>query len=200
MKWMTRNAFAYTIGLLLMVGAVGLIAGCGDMATGPNSGNDDPVVVHNTGKGQDADATNNGNVTLSGLIGDVVDGVVTVVEESVTKVVGRVGGTLATEVTSGDSKFILPFGALNGPVVIEMDVTQVKVGEQYFTQYEFGPHGLVFNKATKLNLELPYENGRVVSLRWFNPETEKWELQESRQVQNGKVEFKVYHFSKYGIS
>ncbi len=84
--------------------------------------------------------------------------------------------------------------------MIEMEVTQVKAGNQYFTQYEFGPHGLEFNKSTTLSLVLPYPDGKLVSLRWFNPERNQWELQETKPVRSGKVEFSVNHFSKYGIS
>jgi hypothetical protein len=183
-----------------MVGAVGVLTGCGDMATGPNSGTDDPVVVGNTGKGQDGNTVNNGDVTQTGLLGEVVGGLLNVVEESVTKVVGRVGGTLSTELTSGQTKFVVPFGALNGPVQIELEATQAKIGEQYITVYEFGPHGLEFNKATKLSLLLPYAEGTIVTFRWFNPETNQWEVQARKPVRNGKVEFSVNHFSKYGIS
>lgn len=196
LKKIKKHTLAYTIGLLLMVGAVGLLTGCGEQPTGPSVGVDDPVVIHNTGKGQDLRATNDGGVVQSGLIG----GLVTVVEKTVSGVVGVAGGTLSTTLTSGQTKLIIPSGALDEAVRIDMYVKQTKPGERYYTEYEFGPHGLVFNTPSTLGLSLPYADGTVVSLRWFNPQTNEWEWQASKSVRNGKVEFSVYHFSKYGIS
>ncbi len=196
MKWMKTRTLAYTMGLLLMVGAVGLMTGCGDMATGPNSGTDDPVVVHNTGKGQDVNATNNGGATQSGLIRSLLN----VVEEGSNEVVGVVGGVVDVMLPTGETKLIVPSGAVDEAVNIEMSVRQVEVNGRYITEYEFGPHGLEFNKATTLSLSLPYADGTIVSLRWFNPDTNQWELQQRQRVWNGKVSFSIYHFSKYGIS
>ena len=83
---------------------------------------------------------------------------------------------------------------------IDMKVTQTEVRGRFYTEYEFGPHGLEFNKATTLRLPLPYANGTWVTLRWFNPDSDQWEVQERKQVRSGKVEFSIYHFSKYGIN
>jgi len=195
-NWMKTRTLAYTMGLMLMVGAMGVLTGCGDMATGPNTGTDDPVVVGNTGKGQDGNTVNNGNVTQTGLIRTLLN----VVEEGTNEVVGVLGGVVDVVLPTGQTKLIVPSGAVDGAVNIEMSVRQVEVGGRYNTEYEFGPHGLEFNKATTLRLPLPYANGTWVTLRWFNPDSGQWELQERKQVRNGSVEFSIYHFSKYGIS
>lgn len=199
MNWMKKNTLAYTVGLLLAVGAVGLLTGCGDMATGPNSGTDDLVVVHNIGKGNDG-TTINGGTTQAGLIGELLNGVVGLVNKSASRVVGILGGTVEVPLLAGPSKLVIPAGAVNSPQSITMNVVQAKVGNCYFTEYEFGPHGLVFNKPTQLTISLPYANGTMVTLRWLNPQTGQWEVQATRAVGAGKVQFQVYHFSKYGIS
>lgn len=196
MKWMKNRTLLYTIGLLLSVGAIGLLTGCGDMATGPSSGTDDPVVVGNTGKGQDSNSINNGGATQSGLVRQLFN----VVEETTIEVVNAVGGVVDVVVATGETKLVVPSGALDEAVAIDMKVTQVETRGRCYTEYEFGPHGLEFNKATTLSLALPYDDGTWVALRWFNPDTDQWELQERQQVSNGRVEFSIYHFSKYGIS
>jgi hypothetical protein len=197
MKRLLQNkTLAYTVGLLLTVGAVGLLYGCGEQPTGPTMGNDDPAVTHNLGKGQDTKAANNGNVSQAGLLRQLL----TVVEETTTEVVGELGGVVRVVVSSGETELTVPSEAVDGTVAIEMSVTQTESRGRFYTEYEFGPHGLEFNKATTLSLALPYANGTVVSLRWFNPDSDQWELQERSLVRNGKVEFSVYHFSKYGIS
>ena len=197
MKRLIRSkTLAYTLSLFLMVVVLGLMAGCGEQPTGPSMGNDDPVVVHNSGKGQDAKTTNNGNATEAGLLRQLL----TTVEETTTEVVGELGGVVAVVVASGETKLTVPSEAVEGAVAIEMSVTQTESRGRFYTEYEFGPHGLEFNKATTLSLALPYSNGTLVSLRWFNPDTNQWELQERERVSNGRVEFSVYHFSKYGIS
>lgn len=195
MKWLKNRPLAYTLGLLFMAGAAGLLTGCGDMATGPGS-TDDPVVVHNTGNGKDASGTSNGGVTQTGLIRTLLN----VVEETTTEVVSVAGGVVDVVVSTGETKLVVPSEALDEAVAIEMSVTQTESRGRYYTEYEFGPHGLEFNKATTLRLPLPYANGTWVALRWFNPDTNQWELQERKQVRNGRVEFSLYHFSKYGIS
>lgn len=195
-KEMKKHSLSWTLGLLLMVGAVGMLTGCGDMSTGPDSGADDPVVVTNTGKGEDGAVVNNGDVTQTGLIRFVLN----TVEETTTEVVGLFGGVVDVVVPSGQTKLIVPSGAVDDAVAIDMKVTQTEVRGRFNTEYEFGPHGLEFNKATTLRLPLPYANGTWVTLRWFNPDTNQWELQERRQVRSGTVEFSIHHFSKYGIN
>ena len=196
LKWFKKHSFVYTLGILLVLGAAVMMTGCGDMAVNPSNGGDDPAVVNNTGHGKDGAAINNGGASQTGLIRMLLN----VVEETTTEVVGVLGGTVDVVVGSGQTKLQVPSGAVEEAVAIEMSVTQTEVRGRYVTEYEFGPHGLEFNKATTLSLQLPYANGTWVALRWFNPDSGQWELQARNQVRNGKVEFSIYHFSKYGIS
>ena len=194
-QWKARSVF-FTVGILLLLGVAVMMTGCGDMAVNPSNNGDDPAIVHNTGKGQDGAAINNGGASQTGLIRMLLN----VVEETTTEVVGLLGGTVDVIVSTGETKLVVPSGAVDEAVAIEMSVTQTEVRGRYVTEYEFGPHGLEFNKATTLSLQLPYANGTCVALRWFNPDSGQWELQARNQVRNGKVEFSIYHFSKYGIS
>jgi len=194
MKSMLRKRILpYALGLLVVAGAVGLLTGCGDLPTAPlNTGDDGSGWVDNDGKY----SNDGGEVALSS------DGLKEVekVEKEVEKLVGILGGTLDAGLGSGPTKLVIPPGALGRTVEIEMEVRQGKANGRFYTLYDFDPDGLVFKQPSKLTLTLPYTDGTLVTLRWFNPESRRWEWQESQPVKNNKVVFSIRHFSKYGIS
>ncbi len=116
--------------------------------------------------------------------------------------VGAEGGEL--ELILGDEKTVLsiPAGALNMQVEISALVVSYDiVGQGELTFYNFGPDGLVFNKAANLTLETNLAEGTTISLYWWNPDNSLWEVEQSATVdENGVVEFLINHFSKYAIS
>lgn len=195
-----NRILAFALGLVVMVVAMGLFSGCGDQPLAPTGASDDPVVVNNTGKGTDGTAINGGSVDPAGVIRDVVRGLLIAVERSTSKIVGVLGGTLGVTLPSGEARFTIPPNALVRLVRIDMDVTQLKSQGRFFTCFDFGPDGLVFNQPSLLTLSLPYPEGTSVSLYWLNPATGQWEVQEVKTVRAGKVQFLIHHFSKYGIN
>ena len=177
------------LGILLVSSVVGLFTGCGDMPTAPGNGGDGSSWEQS-----------NGGVHQSGLAGDLLGGAVNVVLKTVEKVIGVLGGTLDLTLDSGPTRLAIPAGALDGPVAIKMSAEQKKTWRGYYTEFDFGPDGLVFNKPSSLSLTLPYPDGKMVACYWYNPSTGKWDWQESQPVKNNKVVFSILHFSKYGIS
>ena len=177
MKRLKKTFLLYGLGLLVAAGAVGLLTGCGDLPTAPLNTGDDGGKFSNAGR-------------LAAFP----------LEEEVEKLVGILGGTLDVALGSGPSNLTIPADALNGPVIITMSAEQTKTSGGYYTEFDFGPDGLVFNKPSSLSLTLPYPDGKMVACYWYNPSTGKWDWQESQPVKNNKVVFSIRHFSKYGIS
>jgi hypothetical protein len=72
-------------------------------------------------------------------------------------------------------------------------------------RFEFSPDGLLFHKEAKVELEvevLGAEDGEIVRLYWYNPDTGLWEIEQEEQVKSEKVKlkFNISHFSRYAIS
>ncbi len=191
---------ALLVGLVTVVLSLGLFAGCGDQPLAPVSPNDNPIVVTNTGHDKDGKPVVDRGVDQAGLLTDIASGTVVTVEKTTSKLVSVLGGTLETTLPSGATRFHVPVGGVDELVRIDMKVKQTKIDKKYCTMYEFGPKGLEFNRTSTLTLLLPYPEGTVVTLRWFNPGTGQWEVQDSKPVRFGRVQFGVWHFSKYGIS
>lgn len=184
----TRRLLALALGLVTVVASVGLFAGCGDQALAPVDVADDPIVNEYSGKDHSA------------VFNDMSSGVIIAVEASTSKLVGVLGSSLGLWLPSGGTRFSVPALALEEPTRIDMKVKQVKIDKHVCTLYDFGPDGLRFKRPSTLTLGLPYPDGTVVTLRWYNPETGNWEVQDSKPVRFGRVQFSINHFSKYGIS
>ncbi len=67
--------------------------------------------------------------------------------------------------------------------------------------YDFGPDGLEFARDCELRLKTGFHKGDKITLYWFNPDKNKWQVEQRVKVgKKGAVEFKIRHFSKYAIS
>lgn len=125
--------------------------------------------------------------------------------------VGWDGGTVVLNFTGAVSELVIPEGAVcvgaeddetsECAVQITAQAVLVKTVFGPVAFFDFGPDGLQFAKPAVLYLKTRLQSGEVLRLFWFNPETGKWERQYRAKVDDdGVVEFKIYHFSKYAIS
>jgi len=97
--------------------------------------------------------------------------------------------------------FIIPAGALDEITNIEVRSYGDYIGTRKVLVYEFGPEGLVFNSATHLNVDITKlkATARTASLYYFDPNINNWVYQGSAAGNAGRVDFNIYHFSKYAI-
>jgi hypothetical protein len=99
-------------------------------------------------------------------------------------------------------KFIVPAGALSTAKTISIKATKDKaISGADRLVFEFGPEGLVFNSAAHLNVDMAQLDSAATSasLYYFDPNVNSWVLQCTVAVDHGRVDFSVYHFSKYAI-
>jgi hypothetical protein len=88
------------------------------------------------------------------------------------------------------------------PELITVKSDREVVKSKQAITFEFGPDGLVFNKASKLEFQMAELNAlaRSAKLYYFDPKIGDWVLQAELAVKDGVVIFEIYHFSKYAIS
>jgi hypothetical protein len=171
------------VGLLVLLTAVLTIAGCSDNSVlGPDQ--NDPVTLSRVAPGitlPDADLT---------------------VAETAVAVSAQDGGVVSINTASYDHSFIVKPGSINSDKVISVTVKKEKVGKEDVVSFEFGPDGLVFSEASKLEFQMAELNAGARSgrLYYFDPKVKDWVLQAEQAVVNGVVTFDIYHFSKYAIS
>jgi hypothetical protein len=98
-------------------------------------------------------------------------------------------------------KYIVPAGALSAATNIDVKEYGDKIRESKVLVFEFGPDGLVFNSATHLNVDITKLNAtaRTANLYYFDPSVNDWVYQGTIAVDHGRVDFSIYHFSKYAI-
>jgi hypothetical protein len=169
--------------ILASLAAILTIAGCsGDSPLAPN-----------TDQGQEL-----GRVVLSELAAVASD--VAVVATS--DVAALTGGTIAISKKGYVHEFEVKAKALSRDVAIEVSVKEDIVNKKKAIVFEFGPDGLVFEKASQLKCDIGEISSKASSgkLYYFDPKARAWVFQGEAQVVGGKVQFDIYHFSKYAIS
>jgi hypothetical protein len=126
---------------------------------------------------------------------------ISIVETAMT-IDDRAGGVIPISVGNYNHSFTVKPGALNSDQTISVKVQHETVNGKNAVSFEFGPNGLVFNEASKLNFDMAEINARALSakLYYFDPLVQNWVLQAQGQVVRGHVIFDIYHFSKYAIS
>jgi len=177
-----------------------LLLGCSDSPlapSGPQNGLDAIGYVESQ-LGSDPfatlDSVGNDPAALGKLIG-------TIYFDNDTVTVDDKGGTIDLLLGNAVSTLDFPHGAVTAPVVVTAVGLQVPTPWGDVTLYDFGPDGLVFQKAATLSLNTNLQEGQTLSLYWFDSAVGQWVLQETATVEEeGKVEFHVWHFSKYGIT
>ena len=101
------------------------------------------------------------------------------------------------------TELIVPKGALKKDTEIwmaaKMEFAEDGSVRKYF---EFGPHGLVFNKPAQLKLSYKELGKSMVDLLWLNEETGQWQFSFEGQLdKDGKNVFiNVNHFSRYALA
>ncbi len=120
----------------------------------------------------------------------------------------RRGGQIDLNWGSSKNQLIVPPGAVNKRLFIEVRTSftreNLSTGQNFF-EFEFSPDGTKFNTPATLVIQARALNrllgdGGVIKLYWYNPDTSQWEVEQSAHVRNGRVEFQIAHFSKFGVS
>ncbi|MBD3232481.1 MAG: hypothetical protein GF315_02015 [candidate division Zixibacteria bacterium] len=107
-----------------------------------------------------------------------------------------------------NAKLDVPNDATDGVVNITAQASAYLTASGMVYVFEFGPDGTQFDKSTTLSLDVEAiedydENDKFdgAELRYWNSDKQEWELYEvdADDDGNGKFEFNIDHFSRYGI-
>ncbi|HWO56116.1 MAG TPA: hypothetical protein VNN55_00965 [bacterium] len=174
------------------VASVFLLSGCGDQPTSPVSGTGADALQY-------VDQMHGDSFFASDAGGSakLLNGVFRALDMLL---VGAEGGMLSVDLGGLTASLDVPAAALTGDALIVMNVAQLQTPWGEATIIDFAPDGLVFGTPARLSLETSRPDGDQLRLFWWNPSTERWELQETCTVSGGQVSFSIHHFSKYGIS
>ncbi len=122
---------------------------------------------------------------------------------------GTSGGVINQVVDCVHMQFRVPPQALDASAYISVRSSLMarSLDGQVYKKLEldFGPDGLVFSQPATLMFGttlLGSKEGDQLTLRWFNPETQTWEVVQKVLVTPGllMVTFNISHFSRYAIS
>jgi hypothetical protein len=125
---------------------------------------------------------------------------------SASKFIDSEGGVVLVKNKCMAFEFVVPADALRSK-------TKITIQANFFESIQdgdvvnglvtdFGPDGLVFLKPASLVLKgdlLQASEGEVLTLYWYNPESDLWEVEQEVNISNSQAEFSVYHFSRYAI-
>jgi len=195
-SWMRRLTLAATF-VTCLAAIILIFAGCGQNGLAPTANNDslgsittaDSQLEHliGGGGGDDGDQPEQ----LLGFFFDLLGNIVSI---------GSDGGLIELELGDLSSVLIVPPGALEYTVAIELRAVQVNTPWGVATVYDCSPDGLEFNIPATLTQECHDPDGTVKTLWWYNPNKSRWQVEGTAEVQNGSVSFEIHHFSKYGIN
>ncbi len=104
------------------------------------------------------------------------------------------------DVVHGDEKlgFSLPYGAVKKYIELTVHITERQSPFGKFWELDCGPDGTTFNYPLYVQPNQAALNRLAAVLFYFNPQTNKWEIEARSGLFNPQVP--IYHFSKYGIS
>lgn len=181
---------AIVLGLAVMVVAVGMMSGCGDQPLAPVDESISPERPTAAGGGSKIDKLSTKLIKAA--------------DKEVKKLIGPLGDTLAVCLNGRGRKtgLIVPPAAVLQFTQLEMRVVacRFRVSGMIY-EYDFGPDGQQFGVPCTLFLEHMGREGTLLTLWWFNPQSNEWEPQRTEALENGRVSFRaVNHFSKYGIT
>ncbi len=99
-------------------------------------------------------------------------------------------------------EFVIAPASIDDDTEISVKTTKEIINGRDAIVFEFGPDGLVFSEAAKLDFEMGDLDSaaRTATLLYFDPKANDWVVQATKDVSLGEVEFDIYHFSKYAIS
>ncbi len=112
------------------------------------------------------------------------------------------GGVMPIVRGEFEHRFSVPAQGLKEDVLITIDSYLTVCEGRDAIVFEFGPDGLVFDRAATLDFNMAELNPEAETARlfYFYPQYQAWVLQGMRPVRNGRVAFDIHHFSKYAIS
>jgi hypothetical protein len=197
LKRLQQNLWNVPVLLTLLVISVSLtFAGCSSNAIAPvtekNSEDqlgtfDGPFIDGGANRGPVTRFTE----TTVGTLGDEV--------LAVSQLIGPKGGVIVLSPKgSSPITFRIPAGALLEDKLITVRSFTERTPSGVLAVYDCGPDGTVF--LLPIEVVQPVTGKSAASMYYFNPQSLKWELQETSAVKSGAALFHIYHFSKYGIS
>jgi hypothetical protein len=112
------------------------------------------------------------------------------------------GGTIPINMGVFRHKFIVAPMGMNKNATIRIIATKARINNKPSSVFEFGPDGLVFNERSILDYDMAQINAaaKTANLYYYDPNVNEWILQETKDVENGRIKFSIYHFSKYAIN
>ncbi len=191
-RWFVGATF-----LAAFAASILLLSGCGDTPMSPTGGEQALGALQYFDSHHGDLLTNDTTAAAGKLLGGLIRNVLYALDYLL---VGDDGGLLSVELGTNTATFEIPVEALNRSTLIVMNAVQTPTPWGEVTVFDFGPDGLVFEKPATLSLETSRANGSELRLFWWNESTQRWDLQESCVVRDGRVSFSIHHFSKYGIS
>lgn len=112
------------------------------------------------------------------------------------------GGLIPIQSNGYNHAFVVEADGLDEDKVISVKAGKAKINGKDMVEFDFGPDGLVFKKASKLQFDIGELNPNAVSakLYYYDPQASAWVLQAESKVKKGVAEFNINHFSRYAIS
>lgn len=112
------------------------------------------------------------------------------------------GGVISISQDGYNHAFVVAEGGLDEDAFITANVESGYINGQKAVVFQFGPDGLVFKSASKLEFDMGAVNPKASSayLYYFDESVGKWVIQSAQRVDKGVAIFDIYHFSKYAIS
>lgn len=194
------KTLAFPTALIAVLASAFLLLGCSDMPSAPAVSQSDlkGIAYVESRLGSDPFATLDSVGHDASALGKLIG---TIYSDNDTVQANAEGGTIDLLLGNAVSSLEIPENALSTSVLVTVVALQVPTPYGDVTLYDFGPDGLSFSEPAVLTLETDLPKGTVLHLSWFDPATDRWEFQESAETDlNGKVEFHIRHFSKYGIT
>jgi hypothetical protein len=112
------------------------------------------------------------------------------------------GGELKIQLDNDEIFFVVPAGALNTEVEIEIVGFKFRTPYGDVWIYGCGPDGLEFSVPMWVDHPIDKQDGEAAALIYIDEEHQniQLELEQVAPAQDGKVLFNIHHFSKYAIS
>jgi hypothetical protein len=127
-------------------------------------------------------------------------------EASASRMIYPEGGVVLVKNNCMNFEFIIPEDALVRKVKITVQANYFECVEAGAVVKglvaDFGPDGLVFLKPASLILHgdvLEAAEGDLLTLYWYNPDSDQWEIEQEAKVINSHAAFSINHFSRYAI-
>lgn len=208
--WTLQKALKLGSAITLMIFvSLLLVTGCGDSPVAPtNTILDDTKGDVTIGDAQravefaDSLISPDGSWAAGSDLDYLKDSPYYVDDEANKEVIGTSGGSIKIQLDNDELYFVVPAGALNQEVEIEIQGYKLRDenGRDVYL-YECSPSGLEFNLPMTVDHPISKSDGSPAVMFYKDDGLfQSWDLEQVTPVLNGSATFLIHHFSKYGIS